>query len=283
MPPVTTPRRPRGTRAAAARAAEARRRRRVLVAGSASGLVVLIIAALVIVKLASGGGHSSAPGAEPVVRAAPAVLARLGGIAPASLARAAASTSVNRPQAVSNPTVTTGAPHVFYLGADYCPFCAAQRWALVTALSHFGTWTDLATTSSAADDVYPNTATFSFHGASFSSPYLTFAGVETATNRRTSTGYAPLDTPTAEQAQIVQTYDRAGSIPFLDLGGRFIQSGSSFVPTVLAGMTVDEISAEAADSSTAAGRQIQAAAGVLVADLCQLTNQQPANVCSAFS
>jgi len=161
----------------------------------------------------------------------------LGGIAPASLAQAAASTSVNRPQAVANPTTPTGARHVFYLGADYCPFWAAQRWALVTALSHFGTWTDLATTTSAADDVYPNTATFSFHGASFSSPYLTFAGVETATNRRASTGYAPLDTPTAEQSQIVQTFDRAGSIPFLDLGGCFIQSGSSFVPNVLAGMT----------------------------------------------
>lgn len=283
MPPVIAPRRPPHARAAAARAAEARRRRRVLLAGSASGLVVLLIVALVIVKLASGGDHPSAARAEPVVRASPAVLDRLGGIAPASLARAASTTSVSRPQAVSNPAAQAGVPHVFYLGADYCPFCAAQRWALVTALSHFGTWTDLATTTSAADDVYPNTATFSFHGARFSSPYLTFAGVETATNQRTSTGYVPLDTPTAEQSRIVQTFDRAGSIPFLDLGGRFIQSGSSFVPTVLAGMTVDEIAAQAADPSTAAGRQIQAAAGVLVADLCQLTNQQPANVCSAFS
>lgn len=283
MPPVIAPRRPPHARTATARAAEARRRRRILVAGSASGLIVVLIAALVIVRLASGDSHPNAAGAEPVVRASPAVLTRLAGIAPASLAREASSTSVNRPQAVANPAATTGAPHVFYLGADYCPFCAAQRWALVTALSHFGTWTDLATTTSAADDVYPNTATFSFHGASFSSPYLTFAGVETATNQRSSTGYVPLDTPTAEQSRIVQTFDRAGSIPFLDLGGRFIQSGSSFVPTVLAGMTVDEIAAQAADPSTAAGRQIQAAAGVLVADLCQLTNQQPSNVCSAFS
>jgi hypothetical protein len=152
----------------------------------------------------------------------------------------------------------------------------------VTALAHFGTWANLATTLSAADDAYPNTATFSFHGATFTSQYLTFSGVETATSERTSTGYARLDTPTPDQSRLMRAYDPAGSIPFTFLGGRFEMSGSAFVPAPLAGKTVEEIASGAADPSTATGKVIQASAAALTADLCQLTNDQPTNVCSAF-
>jgi hypothetical protein len=33
---------------------------------------------------------------------------------------------------------------VFFLGAQFCPFCAAERWALVGALERFGTLTGYA-------------------------------------------------------------------------------------------------------------------------------------------
>jgi hypothetical protein len=59
---------------------------------------------------------------------------------------------------------------VLYAGAEYCPFCAAERWALATALSRFGTFTNLGTTASAGGQEYaPNTATLSFHGATYTS------------------------------------------------------------------------------------------------------------------
>ena len=32
----------------------------------------------------------------------------------------------------------TGKPEVLFVGAEYCPFCAAERWPLIVALSRFG-------------------------------------------------------------------------------------------------------------------------------------------------
>src|SRR6202043_382420 len=54
-------------------------------------------------------------------------------------------------------TASDGKPEILYVGAEYCPYCAAQRWAVVTALSHFGTFSGLGTTTSSASDVDPNT------------------------------------------------------------------------------------------------------------------------------
>src|SRR5712692_8559609 len=36
-----------------------------------------------------------------------------------------------------------GKPEVVYVGAEYCPFCAAERWALSVALSRFGSFSGL--------------------------------------------------------------------------------------------------------------------------------------------
>jgi hypothetical protein len=63
--------------------------------------------------------------------------------------------------------LTAGKPLVVYIGAEYCPFCAAQRWPLVVALSRFGTFSGLSVTRSASEDVFPDTATLSFHSASY--------------------------------------------------------------------------------------------------------------------
>jgi hypothetical protein len=61
---------------------------------------------------------------------------------------------------------------------------------MVVALSRFGTFTDLGTTHSSSSDVYPNTATLSFHGASYRSDYIAFQGVKTHSNLRSGNGYA---------------------------------------------------------------------------------------------
>ncbi len=37
----------------------------------------------------------------------------------------------------------TGKPQFLYIGAEYCPYCAAQRWATIVALSRFGTFSKL--------------------------------------------------------------------------------------------------------------------------------------------
>src|SRR4029079_19324163 len=88
------------------------------------------------------------------------------------------------PAPITAPALTSGGkPKVLYVGAEYCPFCAAQRWPVVVALSRFGTWSGLRQTTSASGDVYPDPSTLSFHRAAYASDYLSFTGVET--NRRT--------------------------------------------------------------------------------------------------
>ncbi|HEX8036257.1 MAG TPA: DUF929 family protein, partial [Ktedonobacterales bacterium] len=32
----------------------------------------------------------------------------------------------------------TGKPQILYIGAEYCPFCAAERWSLIVVLGRFG-------------------------------------------------------------------------------------------------------------------------------------------------
>ena len=46
-------------------------------------------------------------------------------------------------------------PAILYYGAEYCPFCAAERWAIIAALSRFGTWSGLKITASSHTDAYP--------------------------------------------------------------------------------------------------------------------------------
>jgi len=56
------------------------------------------------------------------------------------------------------PSVSTVATNgvVSYVGGEYCPYCAIQRWALLVALSKFGSFTNLdGQVISSSTDVYP--------------------------------------------------------------------------------------------------------------------------------
>src|SRR5207245_1892764 len=61
-----------------------------------------------------------------------------------------------------------GHPEVFYLGGEFCPFCAAQRWGMLNALSRFGSFSDLKQIQS----LEANISTFSFYKSSYSSQYV---------------------------------------------------------------------------------------------------------------
>ena len=50
------------------------------------------------------------------------------------------------------PLTANGKPEVLYMGAEYCPYCAAERWAMIVALSRFGTFSGLHTIHSAVSE-----------------------------------------------------------------------------------------------------------------------------------
>lgn len=280
-------------RVAAMRAEQARaaRRRRVLIAGSSIGVVVVLLVALVVAKAAGvggSGGSGSTTSAQPAA-ASTAVVRAVTGVPVATLDKVGAGSVQAVPRKVDAPALTSGGkPKVLYVGAEYCPFCAAQRWPVVVALSRFGTWAGLGQTTSASDDVYPDTSTLSFRGATYSSDYLSFTGVETNGRTKVNGQYPKLDQLTAADSKTFQTYDQppyingsAGGIPFLDLGGSFVASGASFDPQVLAGMSHRQVAAALSDPTSPVAKAVDGSANVLTAALCEVTSQQPAAVCTA--
>jgi len=177
------------------------------------------------------------------------------------------------------PLEQGGKPVVLYIGAEYCPFCAAERWPLVAALSRFGTFTHLGATHSATNDVYPNTPTFSFKNATYASKYLALQTVELYGNRPVNGKYPPLQRPTAQQNALIQKHDPKGTIPFIYLGN-YLQLDASYNPQILAGMSMQQVAHAMRDTNTDQSIAILGTANQITAALCAQTGGQPGNVCS---
>ena len=264
---------------AKARQAAAAKRNRQVGIGAIAAVAVVVVA--IIVFSAKG-----TPSASPTPSADTAQVAKLVTTVPSTtLDQIGAGQGITEVQTLPSgtaPLTLGGKPEVFYLGAEYCPYCAAQRWPLVIALSRFGTFSGLGTTTSSSTDTAPNTPTLSFHGSTYTSSYLSLAAVETQTQAG-----KPLDTPTAAQQHLASTYDppsqgSSGSpIPFLMIGNRYMQIGSSYLPTALAGMTSLQVATALSDPSAPTTKPIVAAANMFTAAFCQLTSDQPQNVCAA--
>lgn len=271
---------------AAQRAAE-QRRRRMRMAVTSLAVVAAVFVSLIIVKVGGGGSTSSGAHTPALSAAETARVVQSATNVPASVLDTIGRGEVSNPPTAitSAPALTSdGKPEVVYIGYDWCPYCAAQRWALVVALSRFGTFSGLGVTRSAGDDVYANTNTFTFSDVKYSSPYLSFSAVEMQDAQRN-----PLRTPTAEQQHLLAVYDEppyvpssaAGGIPFVDLGGKYLVNGASYSPQVLAGQSWTQIASALSDPSNPIAKGVDGSANVLTAALCNLTGQQPSNVCSS--
>jgi thiol-disulfide isomerase/thioredoxin len=203
----------------------------------------------------------------------------------------------------SQPALTlSGKQRFVYVGAEYCPYCAAMRWSLVAALSRFGTFSGLKETASAPTD--GNIPTFSFVGATYKSKYFEFTPYEEC--NRLEPCQALQTVPTNVQ-KLYTTYDAGSSgsgtifssggagIPFLDIANRYVSAGdppylSSFFgddngPLVNGGPGVDAIAAAIHDPSSAVGKGIGASgfivmANYLSAGICAVDGSVPSSVCS---
>lgn len=255
-----------------------RSRRPLVVAVAAVAGVLAVIAALVVFKLAEGG--SAAAGSRSAT-ASPAVMRSIQSLPVGVFNRVGYQADVVKPARISGrPLTKDGKPLVVYVGAEFCPYCAAERWAIVSALSRFGTFHDLGVTHSSSIDVDPNTPTFSFHGSHYTSSYLSLDAVETYTNTPVGDSYAPLDTPTALEASLDARYG-SGTIPFVDLGNHYVINGASYNPAVLQGLTMGQIAAALRDPSSPVCKAILGTANAVTAGLCKATGGRPGNVCSS--
>jgi len=263
---------------------------RVAIAGWTIGIVVIAAIFLILAKAVSKPSSTSNGTASTDGKAPASLIAKITGISEATYEAVGQGTSNPLPKAITGaPALTDGGkPQIFYAGAEYCPYCATERWPMTIALLRFGTFTGLGTTHSSTTDVFPNTQTFSFHGATYTSQYISFTGLEMQSNVPSGTTYATLDTPTAAQQSLISTYDAApyvpsdsaGAIPFIDFGGKFIISGSTYSPSVLQGKSYDQITAALSQPTSDIGKGAIGAANAITAAICTMTNNQPANVCA---
>jgi len=302
----------RRARIAAQREAQRRaeQRKRIYLGGGAVLAVIIVVVAFVLIKLNSGGGTAPTASDGPTGAALTAVTKQVTDI-PASVTDKVADGGVSKSLFVSAPTTSAissaasqlgsyfatvsgtaltanGKPQVLYLGGEYCPYCAAERWSMVNALSRFGTFTGLATTHSSTSDVYPNTPTYTFAKAKYTSNYIDFASVEEFGNERVgnssnqNTPYVTLQKPTTAQTALAAAYNPTGAIPFIDFGNKYVEVGnlSPLSPSMLTGKTWAQVAAAMNDPSSALGKAIVGNANYITAAICKLTNNQPAAACT---
>ena len=206
-----------------------------------------------------------------------AVVATLTGLPASELDAVGQGTANNLIKPISGSALNgpSGKPEVFYYGAEFCPYCAAQRWPLVIAVSRFGTFSGLQTTTSSSSDVYPNTPTLTFRDATFSSQYVDFVSVETTDRDRN-----PLQTPSAAQQQLVSSYDPGGTIPFIDIANRYAISGAMYSPETIGGMSWQAVADAVKDPNSTQAKAIIGTANYMTAAICKATSDQPAAVCA---
>jgi hypothetical protein len=265
-------------------------------AWGAVGLVIVIVVVLVIVKVAGGGNSTSASDYTPVTPAPASVVHDVTNI-PASvydkIGVTSPSVQITPPIILKGqpPMVIDGkSPTMLYYGAEYCPYCAAERWAMTAALSRFGTWSGLKITASSHTDVDAETHTFSYVGASFTSPYINFKGVEAVSNVPNSSGYyTSLMTPTKQEAQNIAKYETSTYIPglqnqgfpFVNIDNLALIAGPSYDPGVLQGQSWSQIAGGLSDASNPATQAIVATANYITASICAGTKNAPTSVCTS--
>src|SRR5215470_10368710 len=200
---------------AAARKAE--QTRRLLIVGGSVGLVIVIVVAFIVFKNMSKPGPTGHSGQLP-----PAVAKNITSVPDSTLSKVGtgALPASGLPVKPITDTALTSAnkPEMLYIGAEFCPYCAAMRWSMAVALSKFGTFGPLTGIHSSSTDVYPSTPTLTFHNQQYSSPYLTFTPIEHQT-----VSSKPLQPVSKAQQALWSKYDTnaQGQVgyPFMDFRG----------------------------------------------------------------
>jgi len=253
--------------------------------GGLTGLVVVVVVVILLVSMAGAPAATPSSNSNALQPVPASVLSAVTGVSTGisnSIGSGGVSSNLQTITPAASPLSATGSPpQIVFVGAEYCPYCAAERWSLVIAFSRFGKFTNLHITMSDSEaDDFPDTHTFSFYGASYTSSYLKFESFETA-NRSGD----PLQTPTAEVSTLLSTYDTApyssltDGIPFVDFNNKYVVSGSGVDPALLQGLTWQQIASDLTDTSSSVGQAIIGNANWITAGICSLTGNQPASVC----
>ncbi len=257
---------------------------------AAVAVVVVLVVVLVVVKITGSSSSNSSTN----TRIAPVdVPANASTVAALESVPVSVENAVGLPSGITTPSVDTGQPPlvlngkpgVVFIGGEFCPLCGAERWALILAFSHFGTFSGLKETTSSPWDSDPDTPTFSFYGATYTSSLLTFQPVEYESNDVNGLGTRHVLTPLNSQQQGLWTkyethFGQGQGFPFADFGNKVFIITPSYNPGVLAGLDQGAVAALLKNASSPVTQGIVGTANYLTAGICSMTKQQPSAVCS---
>jgi thiol-disulfide isomerase/thioredoxin len=266
----------------AARRAE--RRNRMLITGGSTIVVLVVVLAFVLIKLTQGSPSSGSSGGVNGTLLPASVASQVTGVPSATLdtvGKGTVPSFTSTPFTAGSGSVLTsgGKPEMLYIGAEFCPYCAAMRWSMAIALSRFGTLTPLHGIHSSATDTDPNTATLTFYKTGYTSRYLNFTPVENLT-----VSHALLQNPTKQQNALWAKYEPNPSTrgyPFIDFGNKLVMKGPIYDAAILAGKSWSQIAASLKNPSSPIAQSVDGAANYITGAICRMTNNQPASVCSS--
>ena len=267
-------------------ARKAERRNRLIITGGSTLVVLVIVAAFIVIKLTQGSPSSSGGGSSTGTLLPASVSSQVTGVPVATLNRvgkgAVPAFTQGQPAltAGSGAALTSGGkPQMLYIGAEFCPYCAATRWSMAIALSRFGTLTPLHGIHSSSTDTDPNTATLTFYKTGYNSKYLNFTPVEVQKVDRSA-----LQNPTSAQNAVWAKYEpdpNSRGYPFIAFGNKAVLKGPIFDAGVLQGKTWSQIAADLKDPTSPVAQSVDGAANYITGAICRMTNNQPSDVCSS--
>jgi hypothetical protein len=253
-----------------------KRNRRILWISILVGVAMLAVVLILIVELST---PPSSPFIGKVVP--PSVLSTITGVSDSTLAAVGAGPPGSPPPVAvpspisGSPLTSNGKPEVLYIGGDYCPFCAVERWSMIMALSKFGTFSNIQYMQSSATDTNPNTPTFTFESSNYTSPYISFVPVEQFGRGGSTDVRQPL---TQDQQALVSQYDSPGSIPFIDIANKYVVVGAQFTLNI-AGQNWTAIASQLNNPSSSVAQLVDGAANTLTSAICKADGGQPSSVC----
>ncbi|GAC1636728.1 MAG: hypothetical protein NVS4B2_25300 [Chloroflexota bacterium] len=162
-------------------------------------------------------------------------------------------------------------PELLFIGAQYCPHCAGQRWAIVKALDQFGTFSNV-TSSSNDDGTIP---TFDLHNATFSSRYVSFDHRDVQDR-----SHNQLDSLSPDEQSLFSRYDTSGGIPLVLVGGYGLV-GDGYDLSLIQGKSFGTVqnALQRGASSNPLVPAINAETNSLTAFICHADGMRPHSVC----
>jgi hypothetical protein len=180
------------------------------------------------------------------------------------------------PGLVNQKLRKSGLPEVAYILGEFCPYCAAESWIASVALSRFGQFHNLTTLTSASHEgSMASLQTVSFRYSRYTSRYLVFVPIVNE-----DTNHNRVEPVPAGLRKVWKHDDSGFGYPFVDFGGRAVQTVSPVNPRVLHGLSRAQIAAELSKPGSAVARAIDGGANEFTAAVCVATKNKPAKVCA---